>query len=163
GTRPPRFRPAPQSALGGSNPMTTLLWTLLVAAAVVALIWAALAVRVVTLILAFRPLSPTDGPLDNAPAVDAIVPARNEERDVAPPVEPLLAQDYPRLTVTVIDDQSTAAPGAILDDLAARPSGRVALHVIHGVDRPEGWVGKTWALQQGVERAGADWLWFVDG
>jgi cellulose synthase/poly-beta-1,6-N-acetylglucosamine synthase-like glycosyltransferase len=34
--------------------------------------------------------------------------------------------------------------------------------VVHGRERPPGWVGKTWALKQGLEHSHAPWLWFVD-
>ena len=133
-------------------------------AALVALAWTLLAARLFARIGAFRPLLPSEGAIpDDAPAVVAIVPARDEEREVERSVASILSQEYPRLRVTVIDDQSTDATGAILDRLAATQPPGGPLQVVHGGERPTGWVGKTWALKQGVETADADWLWFVDG
>jgi len=137
---------------------------MIVFASLIALAWAALAARLFARLGAFRPLTPQAHPATaDAPAVDAIVPARDEEREVEGSVASIVAQDYPRLRVTVVDDQSTDATGAILDRLAASQAPGGPLRVVHGRTRPDGWVGKTWALQQGVELATAEWLWFVDG
>ncbi len=139
--------------------MTTALG---IAAALVALAWAALAVRLIRLARgpSFRFLGPM-GPSPIAfPAVDAIVPARNEEANVAATIAGLLAQDYPSLTIRTIDDQSTDGTAAILERLAAEPGSRLVL--IRGSERPKGWVGKTWAVHQGVLGTPSDWLWFVD-
>ena len=95
----------------------------------------------------------------DAPWVDAIVPARNEARDIATSLTSILAQDYPRLRVIVVDDQSIDETASIVEKLVQADS---RLKLIRGVERPSGWVGKTWALQQGVESTSAHWLWFVD-
>lgn len=132
----------------------------------VALAWSALALRLLSRLGAYQGLEASAGPpKTNAPAVAAIVPAHNEAGVIEAVVASLRAQDYPALTITVIDDQSTDATGAILDRLVGRQqeSGSHPLRVIHGTERPGGWVGKTWALRQGVAESKADWLWFVDG
>lgn len=137
---------------------------MIIFAALIALAWIALAARLFARLRAFKPLLPIDHPAAlDSPAVDAIVPARDEEREVERAVASILGQEYPGLRVTVIDDQSTDATGAILDHLAASQPPGGPLQVVHGEGRPLGWVGKTWALQQGVGRTVADWLWFVDG
>ncbi len=131
-------------------------------ASLVALGWTALAVRLVALARGrwSRFLTPVAAPPVDGPTVDAIVPARNEEDHVAATVEALRAQDYPRLGITIVDDQSTDATAAILARLASE--GGAPLRLVRGVERPSGWVGKTWAVHQGVAGARADWLWFVD-
>lgn len=136
----------------------------MVVAGLVALTWTALAFRLLALSRGpmFRFLGPADSPPTDAPAVEAIVPARNEEEHVGATVEALRAQDYPRLAITVVDDQSTDTTAAILRRLATGPDGRAPLRVVGGVERPDGWVGKTWAVHQGVAGSSADWLWFVD-
>lgn len=135
--------------------------------AAVALAWTLLAVRLIRLSRGpwFRFLAPVEPGADqpDAPRVAAIVPARDEEAHVAATVEALRRQDYPQLTLTVIDDESTDGTLAILRRLAAESRPGVApLHVVEGTPRPAGWVGKTWAVHQGAEAATADWLWFVD-
>lgn len=93
------------------------------------------------------------------PLVSVVVPARNEERSIRGCVESLLAQRYPRLQVIVVDDESTDATGAILADLAGRCPG---LTVIRGEPLPPGWIGKNYALHQGVKAARGEWILFTD-
>jgi chlorobactene glucosyltransferase len=59
----------------------------------------------------------------------------------------------------VIDDGSADATPAILTRLAAESS---RLQVVMGWPLPRGWLGKPYAVYQGVQRARGDWLLFVD-
>lgn len=139
--------------------MSVLAWSVLAVAAVAALGWLALTVRLALLLRRERALRPFEGPVPgDAPAIDVLVAARDEQREIEASVRSILAQDYPGFRLTVVDDQSTDATGAILDRLASE----APIRVVRGVDRPEGWVGKTWALHQGLEGTHADWLLFVD-
>ena len=134
----------------------------------VALVWTVLAIRLVWLTRGpwFRFLQAAGPSIEvaNTPTVAAIIPARNEEAHVAATVASLRRQDYPNLTLTLVDDESTDSTFAILQRLQAEPGlGLSRLEVVQGVERPTGWVGKTWAVHQGTTRAtDADWLWFVD-
>lgn len=100
--------------------------------------------------------------LDAWPAVAAVVPARDEAAVIGQTLRSLLAQDYPGdLVVVVVDDESDDGTAE-----AARGAGDRVV-VVGGVARPAGWVGKTWALAQGVEAAAAAapearYLWFSD-
>ena len=71
----------------------------------------------------------------------------------------LLAQDYPALEVIAVDDRSGDRTGTILDDLA-RDDPR--LRVVHIDALPDGWLGKTNALQRGADATDARWLLFTD-
>jgi glycosyltransferase involved in cell wall biosynthesis len=84
----------------------------------------------------------------------------NEAKHVESVARGLLAQDYPQLRIRNVDDQSTDGTGEILDRLAAE---NPRLEVIHGAQRPAGWLGKTWALAQGTQGVDAKWIWFLDG
>lgn len=96
------------------------------------------------------------------PSVSIIVPARNEERNIRRCVTSLLEQDYPRYEVIVVDDESTDATPAILDELAqTHPHGN-RLWVLRLRELPPGWAGKPHAIQSGVEEANGDWLLFTD-
>jgi chlorobactene glucosyltransferase len=97
--------------------------------------------------------------VDDAPLVSILVPARDEERTIERCVRSLLAQTLPHFEVIVVDDRSSDRTGAILDALAAEDP-RVV--VVHGEPLPDGWVGKPWALAQGVRRASGTWLLFTD-
>lgn len=96
---------------------------------------------------------------DPAPAVEVIIPARNEERTIAASAGGMAQQAYPGLVVTVIDDGSTDGTAAELARLAkAYPS----LRRREGAPLPEGWKGKCWACWQAAEPSGAEWLLFLD-
>ncbi len=95
----------------------------------------------------------------NFPFLSIVVPARNEERQIAGCVRTLLALRYPAYEVIVVDDRSDDATAAIVERIA-RDDARLTL--VRGVDLPDGWVGKPWALEQGVRRARGAWLLFTD-
>ncbi len=85
------------------------------------------------------------------PPVAIVIPARDEAPQVAACVGSLLAQDYPgALRIVLVDDRSGDGTGAIVRGLAADPA---RLTVIDGAERPPGWSGKLWAVQQGVAEA----------
>ncbi|HUA77469.1 MAG TPA: glycosyltransferase, partial [Acetobacteraceae bacterium] len=80
---------------------------------------------------------------DPAPAVDIVVPARNEAETIGDALASLLAQDYPgTMRILMVDDGSMDGTGAIARGLAA--DGR--LTVLTGTPTPPGWSGKRWAL-----------------
>ncbi|WP_435010689.1 glycosyltransferase [Tundrisphaera lichenicola] len=144
----------------GGGPMIGIL----IPGGLVALAWTALAIRLIRSSRGewFRFLRPIEGPIPDGPEIAAIVPARNEEANIAQTIESLRAQEYPSLTITVVDDQSTDQTWPILERIANESDNRAALRVVRGLERPAGWVGKTWAVHQGVSKTRAEWLWFVD-
>ena len=95
------------------------------------------------------------------PSVTAIVPARNEADVIQHSIGSLLAQDYPGpFQVVLVDDQSDDGTGGL-----ARGLNSERLTVLTGGPRPEGWTGKLWAMNQGVDYAAAfapEFLWFTD-
>ncbi len=95
-------------------------------------------------------------------SVSIIVPARNEERNIRYCVTSLLEQDYDDYEVIVVDDGSTDATVAILDEIAQTHPHGDRLWVLHLRNLPEGWAGKTHALHAGVQEATGDWLLFTD-
>jgi glycosyltransferase involved in cell wall biosynthesis len=94
------------------------------------------------------------------PRVSLIVPARNEEADIAATLTRLLDLDYDSYEVIAVDDRSTDRTGAIMEDIAASAPGR--LKVVHIAELPSGWVGKTHAMWAAGEQASGDWLLFTD-
>lgn len=103
------------------------------------------------------------GLLGHTPSVAVIVPARDEGANIRACVESLCAQHYPtdRLTLIVVDDESTDATGAIVAGLAAH-DGRIRLLGTGAL--PPGWKGKVHACCTGAAAAPADaeWLCFLD-
>ncbi len=86
----------------------------------------------------------------DAPVVVAIVPARNEAATIGRAVGSLLEQQYQgKLHIIVVDDESEDGTADAARD-AANANPHHSLAVIRGEPRPEGWSGKVWAMQQGV-------------
>jgi chlorobactene glucosyltransferase len=98
-------------------------------------------------------------PGGDLPLLSVVVPARNEERQIDVCVRSLLNQRYPLLEVIVVDDGSTDRTGEILRGLA-RTDAR--LRAVRGEPLPPGWIGKPWALAQGMRRARGSWVLFTD-
>jgi len=93
------------------------------------------------------------------PLLSIVVPARDEERSIERCVRSLLAQQWLDIEVIVVDDRSTDATPQILERLACDDA---RLRVVRGADLPAGWIGKPWALAQGVRYARGEWLLFTD-
>jgi chlorobactene glucosyltransferase len=100
---------------------------------------------------------------EHAPSLAVIVPARDEEANIGPCLQSVLAQDYPadRLNVVVVDDHSTDATAAIARRLAA---GEARLALVECPPLPPDWVGKPHACWIGARAAPAPiaWLCFID-
>ncbi len=93
-----------------------------------------------------------------APAVDVVVPARDEAPSIAGCLNSLLAQQYGgKLRVFLVDDRSGDGTGGI-----ARAIADPRLTVIEGAPRPAGWSGKLWAVSQGVAVTDAPYVFLCD-
>ncbi|HEY8369492.1 MAG TPA: glycosyltransferase [Thermodesulfobacteriota bacterium] len=132
--------------------------------------WAAVAVMVVrglgrvrTLRAATEPYAPWR-PAE-APAVSAVVPARDEAAALERAIRSLLAQDYPALEVIAVDDRSSDETPAILARLAAEDARLTVVRIDRlpvAEDGTPAWLGKPHALARGADRARGEWLLFCD-
>jgi glycosyltransferase involved in cell wall biosynthesis len=96
---------------------------------------------------------------DPAPGrVSVIIPARNEESNIARVVRSVASQEGVR-EILVVDDQSSDATAAILESLRREFP---ALRVMQTETLPDGWTGKAHALALGAREASSDWLLFTD-
>jgi chlorobactene glucosyltransferase len=109
----------------------------------------------------FQDLPPAVESPANGPMVSLLVPARDEELNIAGCVSSLLAQDYRNFEVVVLDDHSTDGTLAELQRIGAAPSGS-RLRIVKGRPLPQGWHGKAWACQQLAEQSTGDLLLFTD-
>ena len=125
---------------------------------------AALSLAIWIYLLAFRgrfwrmrPDAPVLALDQNAPSVDAVVPARNEAAVVARAMASLAAQNYPgEFHVTLVDDHSD-------DGTAGLAAGHApGLHVVTARTLPAGWTGKMWAVSEGVAASSAEYLLLTD-
>jgi len=90
--------------------------------------------------------------------ISAIVPARNEEHNLARVVQSLAAQPEIR-EIIVVDDQSTDATPQVLEKLCQQfPQLKTARTEM----LPPGWTGKNHAIWVGLEHATGDALLFTD-
>ena len=100
------------------------------------------------------------------PGVVAVIPARNESEVIGQTIPTVLGQLYPgRVSVYLVDDRSSDGTADIAKAAAREADKGFSFKVLMGKERPEGWAGKVWALQQGVEEAKTvdhEYLWFTD-
>lgn len=86
--------------------------------------------------------------------VSVVVPARNEELNIATVVGSLATQAPPPDQLVVVDDES--------NDGTAELAGAGGALVVSAGPLPDGWTGKAWACAQGEEATDAPVLVFLD-
>src|SRR5271155_225744 len=91
---------------------------------------------------------------DPPPTVSVLIPAHNEETVIVQTVNSVLASDFQDLHVIIINDGSTDATGALLEEHFARDP---RVHIIHQVNR-----GKPAALSAGIACADTEILVTID-
>ncbi|MEM1056380.1 MAG: glycosyltransferase [Bacteroidota bacterium] len=89
--------------------------------------------------------------------VSVLIPARNEEANLARLLPSLLKQDWTDLQIVVVDDASEDGTWEVLQQHADP-----RLVPVRGSGPPEGWVGKVHALYQAQKHAEGDLFVFLD-
>ena len=79
-----------------------------------------------------------------------IIPARNEERYIEETLLSIKNQNITSLHTLVINDNSTDKTQIVLESFKRKYKN---LTILNGQKLPPGWVGKVWALKQGVDQA----------
>jgi len=88
------------------------------------------------------------------PAVIAVIPARDEVDVIATAVTSLITQDYRGpLKVILVDDGSSDGTADVARRAALGGGGADRFEVLSGGERPAGWTGKLWAMNQGLAHA----------
>jgi chlorobactene glucosyltransferase len=100
-----------------------------------------------------------DGVLSFNPLVSILIPARNEEKNIARCLKTLLNQSYKNTEIIVLDDNSTDRTGEIVKELAKKDS---RIKLISGKPLPQGWLGKNFACFQLSQHARGDYMIFTD-
>ncbi|MBO0863337.1 MAG: glycosyltransferase [Chloracidobacterium sp.] len=91
--------------------------------------------------------------------VSVLIPARNEEANLAACLESVMRQDATVGEALVYDDHSTDATPRILDDYALREA---RVRAVTPLPLPAGWLGKNFACARLAEKASGEWLLFLD-
>jgi glycosyltransferase involved in cell wall biosynthesis len=94
-----------------------------------------------------------------SPSVSILIPARDEESNIAACLDSALAQGGSVLEVLVYDDHSSDRTAQVVEGYAWR-DWRVRL--VRPADLPDGWCGKTFACARLAEEAKGRWLLFLD-
>ena len=108
-----------------------------------------------------RDVAAPDAPLGGAeaPSLLVVVPARNEQAAIEPAVRSVLAQDYPNLSLVLVDDRSEDKTCQIMEHLAR---GKPKVRVLQIGQLPEDWIGKNHAIYLGAQQSDSEWLLFTD-
>jgi len=167
----PVSKPASRDSLSEARTQMIFLALTLFFFALFSLLWL---VRWTRLAQALPRIGPHSGPGPRPalPSVSVILPVRNEEDNIRPCLESLLAQEAVDLEVIVVDDRSEDRTPMILREIQARHEedpgsgrsggGRVRLKIVEGKPCPPEWMGKNHALDQGFQEARGEFLLFVD-
>lgn len=97
----------------------------------------------------------TDRQNTNLPLVSIIVPVYNVERYIARGIQSLIAQDYKKIEIILVDDGSKDSSGAIVDQYAQTDQ---RIRVIHQEN-----AGVSSARNAGLRAAEGAYILFVDG
>lgn len=93
------------------------------------------------------------------PKISVIVAACNEERTITGGLLSLLSQSYENLEIIAVDDRSTDNTWQVMKELQ-RSHSRLHIHKIKNL--PDGWLGKSHALQYGAGQASGEYFIFTD-
>jgi dolichol-phosphate mannosyltransferase len=106
-----------------------------------------------------RPLLPPAFAQSNNPqrAVTLVIPARNEANRIASCLQGAVRQGPEVAEILVVDDESDDGTAEV-----ARAVGDERLGIVRGKPLPVGWIGKAWALEQGLQAAKTPWILCLD-
>lgn len=94
---------------------------------------------------------------DNLPTVSVCIPVRNETQVMSECLELVLASDYPKLEIIVLDDNSIDGTPNIV-----RAFAHAGVRFVPGDELPEGWVGKNYSMKKLLEESSGRYILFMD-
>jgi glycosyltransferase involved in cell wall biosynthesis len=92
-----------------------------------------------------------------SPSVSVCVPARNETHAMTQCLERVLASDYPKMEIVVLDDESADDTSILINSFA-----HAGVRFVPGTPLPEGWLGKNHALEVLAREASGTYIIFLD-
>lgn len=94
-----------------------------------------------------------------APQLSVLIPARNEEAQIAQAICSLQAQTYAHYEVIILDDCSEDQTRCVAQQACG---GDLRFKILAGLPLPGGWQGKNWACEQLAAQAAHPYLLFAD-
>lgn len=91
------------------------------------------------------------------PSVTVCIPARNEQHALADCLESVLRSNYEKLEIIVLDDASNDDTPTLIKSFAHE-----GVRFAHSKALPEGWLGRTHALQGLLKEASGSYVLFLD-
>ena len=102
-----------------------------------------------------RPLTDDESSGD----VSIVVATLNEARRITPCLEGLIAQGPVVREILIVDSGSDDGTTALVKAAMLRDQ---RIRLLRDDPLPDGWVGKVWALQHGLDHASSDWVLGID-
>ena len=93
---------------------------------------------------------------DELPTISVLIPARNEDGQLADCIESVLESDYPKLEILVLDDCSQDKSSEIIKSFAQK-----GVRFIQGEIPHENWLAKNQAYETLAAAASGDWYLFM--
>jgi len=93
------------------------------------------------------------------PLISILIPARNEEENIANIIQDILNQDYQQFELMVFNDQSTDKTADIVSSFAKNDK---RIHLFHSEGLPNGWLGKNFGCHSLAQKAQGNYLFFID-
>ena len=91
------------------------------------------------------------------PSVTVCIPARNEAHALMDCLQAVIASDYQKLEIIVLDDVSGDDTSVLIKSFASE-----GVRFVKGEALPRGWLGKNHALQGLLEEASGSYVLFMD-
>jgi glycosyltransferase involved in cell wall biosynthesis len=91
--------------------------------------------------------------------VSILIPARNEENNIAYLLTDLQSQEYKNIEIIVFNDLSTDQTEAIIAQFAKKDQ---RIQLINSEGLPETWLGKNYACHSLAQKAKGEYLLFID-
>ena len=99
------------------------------------------------------------GSVVEKPLVSILIPARDEALNLPHLFRELLALNYPRLEIIVLNDHSVDETQSILDEYCRKYEN---IQYLNGDELPNDWLGKHWACHQLAHAASGDYYLYLD-
>ncbi|MBT8392251.1 MAG: glycosyltransferase [Ignavibacteriaceae bacterium] len=100
--------------------------------------------------------------LISEPLVSILVPARNEEQNIANCISDVYNQTYQNYELIILDDESEDRTASIIKNKISDFGISQKTNLISGKPIPKNWIGKNWACHQLSLEANGKYLVFMD-